>query len=83
MKLENERTEQIYKFDLDLSREEAIFLQELAIKAIQKDPQALIEYAVIRLLGDQIRTMSDKMDKGIAGVRKDILKRSKKNGTKN
>ena len=62
MKLSNQKQEKVYRYNLLITREEAEHLKHLGLETIQNDDQALIEYAVLRLLEDQIKYLSDKED---------------------
>jgi len=55
MELGKERKETIYKFDLDVTPNEAKMLRDLGLHRIQKDDSALIEYAVVSLLEEKIK----------------------------
>lgn len=57
MELLSEREEIVHKFDLDLTPDEAISLRDIGYERIKTDDQALIEYAVIKLLEDKIRSV--------------------------
>ena len=54
MNLQNERKEEVFKFDVDLSDKEARSLREIGLDRIKNDDQALIEYAIVALLEEKI-----------------------------
>lgn len=56
MKLENERKETFYAFDFDANEKEMGFLKEYALKHIVNDDKVLINYAVNRILEEQVAT---------------------------
>jgi hypothetical protein len=80
MKLTNEQEEITHRYDLDVTNDEEIFLMQMGLDLIKKDKAALINYAVLKILERQVKSLSDKMDKGIE---KEIKKNRGKNGTKN
>jgi len=54
MKFDNESKEEYYKFDIDLSDEEAEFLIDVGLREIKKDSEALINYAVNFILQKKV-----------------------------
>lgn len=57
MKLSNEIEEQVVRFDLELSKDEFLFLRQLGFQEIQKDDQALVEYAVKWIFEQQVKSL--------------------------
>jgi hypothetical protein len=54
MKLNNERKEEVYTYDLDCSDEETTLLTNMAIERFAQDKQAQLEYAIVSLLKDVV-----------------------------
>lgn len=65
MNISNEQKENAFKYDMELSQEEESFLTQMGFELIKKDKNALINYAVLKMLENQIKSLSDKMDKSI------------------
>jgi len=78
MKLENEKKECFYKYDIDLQPEEYKMLKEYGLKHIVDDPDALINYAVIKILKESIEDTGK-----LNNVMKKLIKKEKKNGKSN
>ncbi|GAG37497.1 unnamed protein product [marine sediment metagenome] len=53
--MENEREESVIKFDIELSKEDFEMYRAIGIQRIQSDGQALVEYAMVKLLEDTIK----------------------------
>ena len=64
MKIDNERTEVVHKFDIDLTDEEYATLADVGLKRIKNDRDALINYAVVSLLQDKVNEL-DKKEEGV------------------
>lgn len=63
MKLMNEKKEIVYKYRLeDISKEEYARLRSIGLEQIQKDDEALINYAVIYILTEQIKKLDNNVD---------------------
>ena len=73
MKLQNEKKEAVYKYDLDCTDEEATQLKKIAIERFAKDDRAQLEYAIVSLLTDALT----------ADVKESKAKKETKNGSKN
>jgi len=54
MKLNNERKEVVYTYDLDCSDEETTRLTNMAIERFAQDKPAQLEYAIVSLLQDAV-----------------------------
>ena len=78
MKLDNEKKECFYKYDLDLQSEEYKMLKEYGLKHIVNDDDALINYAVVRILKESIEDAGK-----LNSVMKKLIKKEKKNGKSN
>jgi len=63
MKLENEREETVYKFDVDFTDNEADVLVDIGLKRIKNDREALINYAVNALLKEYVENI--KKEEGV------------------
>ena len=81
MKLENEKKEAVYKYDLECSDEEAEKLKALAIKRFTEDEQAQIEYAIVSLLSDLVD--KEETETFLKKAIEKQQKRSKEDGSKN
>ena len=57
MELGNKRMEESYKFDLTLSEREKLYLKQIGYELIEKDEQALINYAVCRIIEDEVKNL--------------------------
>ncbi len=85
MKLENQRKEAVYKYDIECTPEEETRLKAIAIERFALDGRAQLEYAMISLLTDLVENLAsedvekDKQDNKI----KKITKKRGKNGSKN
>lgn len=81
MNLKNEKVEQVYKYDLDLTSKEEATLAQMGLDLIAKDKSALINYAVVKILENHVKLLSDKRD-GVEKLVKKIRKNKEiKNGT--
>ena len=79
MKLNNERKEEVYKYDLDCSDEEIAQLKTIAVERFAQDEQAQLEYAIVSLLKDVV----DKKD-ACEFLKKTVEKlQGEENGDKN
>lgn len=56
MKFGKHKIEKVYNFDVDFEDKEYAFLQDYGLREIQKDPEALINYAVNSILAKTIKT---------------------------
>lgn len=54
MNLKNERKELFYKYDIDMTDTELDQLAKIGLKEIKKDKEALVNYAVVKILEDFI-----------------------------
>jgi len=64
MKLTNERSEKMVKFDLeDISDEDYAKLVHIGLERIKLDKPALAEYAIIKVLEDFILKKEEELDK--------------------
>jgi hypothetical protein len=79
MNLLNEQREEVYKYDMELNNVEESFLMQMGLDLIKKDKVALINFAVLKILEEQIKLLSDKMD----GNPKEVKTKRSKNGTTN
>ena len=59
MKLKNERTEMVYKYDTDCSPEEEARIRKIAIERFALDPKAQLEYGVLTILSDTVSAMEE------------------------
>jgi hypothetical protein len=57
MNLKNERKELFYKYDVDMTTEELDQLAKVGLKEIKKDKEALVNYAVVKILEEYIMRM--------------------------
>jgi hypothetical protein len=57
MKLQKERKETVYRYDLDCSDEEKKQLKKIAIERFAKDEHAQLEYAVVSMLTDAVNEL--------------------------
>jgi L-fucose mutarotase/ribose pyranase (RbsD/FucU family) len=80
MKLENEKKEVVYKYDIDCSDEEANQLKALAIERFSKDERAQMEYAIVSLLSDLVD--KEETEDFLKDVIEKEKKRSKEDGSK-
>lgn len=55
MNMINEREESVYKYDFDMSEEDYEMLRVVGLERIKHDDRALVEYAIVAMLEDQIR----------------------------
>ena len=55
MKLSKETIEKYHKFDIDLDKKEYKILRDYGLKLINSDDEALINYAVNKILGDAVK----------------------------
>ena len=74
MKLQNEKKETVYKYDLDCNAAEEAMLKKLAIERFAKDTKAQLEYAVLSILSEAVDTITAKELDGI----KAKIKKAKK-----
>ena len=79
MKLENEKKEVVYKYDIDCSDEEANQLKALAIERFAEDEQAQIEYAIVSLLSELVD--KEETEDFLKKLIEKEEKRSKENGS--
>lgn len=63
MNIDNEQKETVYRFDVDLSPEEHQILVFLGKEMILKDEAALINYAVNKILEEQVKAWENIPDK--------------------
>lgn len=63
MKLSNEKKIQTLEYDIDLNNEEAGLLREYGLKRIQEDEDALINYAINRVLFDMSQNLEENIEK--------------------
>jgi len=54
MRLENERKEEVYAYDIDCTDEERNQLKAFAIEMFAKDEPAQIEYAIVHILKEEV-----------------------------
>ena len=80
MEFKNEKREEVYKYDLDCTDEEAAALKKLAIKRFSNDEQAQLEYAVVSLLSEFVDKEETEEFLKEAVIKE--KKRSKKYGSK-
>lgn len=57
MNLTNKRIEKMYKYDLDITDEEKTQLAKIGLNRIKTDQNALIDYAIIKILEDYVLKM--------------------------
>jgi len=70
MKFGKQKIEKVYKFDVDFEDKEYAYLKDYGLKEIQKDSEALVNYAVNKVLANAV----DMEKKSI----KEVLKKSNK-----
>lgn len=65
MFLSNETSEETLRFDLSLTDEESAMLQQMGLDLITGDSQALINYAIVKILEDHLEISSNDIEKNI------------------
>lgn len=73
MKFGKQKIEKIYNFDVDFEDNEYSILKDYGLREIQKDPEALVNYAVNKVLANAVKL-------GKPAVKK-MLKKSKNSFT--
>ena len=63
MKFLNETKEEMYNFEVDLDPEEAKWFRDFGLREIEKDEEALINYAVNFILREQIEQIEKENEK--------------------
>ncbi len=82
MKLQNEKKETVYKYDIDCTDQEAALLRKIAIERFAKDEHAQMEYAVLSILSETVDKMASQ--KFVDGLKsKGKIAKGGKNGNKN
>ena len=70
MKFGKHKIEKVYNFDVDFEDKEHSILQAYGLREIQKDPEALVNYAVNKILANAMKLCKTAV--------KETLKKSKK-----
>ncbi len=64
MNLSNEQAVEYIKFDLEQTDDEYAMLRQMGLDIIAGDPQALINYAIIKVLEDHLEILATEVQRG-------------------